>query len=354
MAGTKQKPTVKWDERFIIRAYKLAEAGQTDAQIARELGVAKENFHRWVDAHPGLKLALQEARNPPKNPDALREYVYGRLPDHLQELWDRIDYCQDADSGYERARALLANHGDNALQHLFLYGLTRSHFNPSRVCSMLGIRKERLERWLKDDPDFAELLEYVHQGKGDFFEAALIGKVEEGDVAAILHVNRTYNKARGYGDSVKVEGRVGGKVSHVHSGRVENLHVHVGLGELQLSRECATELMEKYLAKKREKENGAAGAGHPGLAGQLPGLPAPPGPLARPGRPDPGAAAAGAPRTVDEAGHGQPLGVGPAVRPDGRPDGGAGHDVGGTEGPDNKSGTTYGLKELPDGSGDAD
>jgi hypothetical protein len=249
MAATR-KAQVKWDERFIVRAYKLAEQGHTDAHIADELGVHEENFSRWVSQHPGLQLALHEARNPPKNPDALREYVYGVLPEHLQELWDRIDFCQDAPSGYERTKALLANRGDNALQHLFLYGLTKTHFDAAKVCSMLGISPAKMKRWVQDDPEFHELMEYVAEAKGYFFEGHLVGKVAEGDIQAILHVNRTYNRDK-YGDSVKVDKTVRGKVTHDH----KHLHVHVGLGELNLSRECANELMEKYLARKREKEN---------------------------------------------------------------------------------------------------
>lgn len=258
-----KKPAVRWDEKFIVTAYQMAHEGETDRKIAEYLGVHEDNFHHWCAAHPGLRYALDQARNPPKNQHALQEYVYGVLPEHLQEVWDRIDFCHDSPSGYERAKALLGNRGDNALQHLFLYGLTKEHFDQAKVASMLGITPTKLKGWKQDDPEFAELLDYVHEAKGYFFEGHLVAKVAEGDTQAILHVNRTYNRDK-YGDSVKVEKTVRGKVVHEHK------HVHVNLGELKLSRECAEELMEKYLAKKREKENGVISTGAGAAQGALP------------------------------------------------------------------------------------
>lgn len=203
----------KWDDSFYLRTYELAKLGLTDQEIATSLGVSAYCFTKWKQFRPALRDAVQKGRRsrPGPNEESLEQYVYNRLPHHLKELWERINACHKLNNGVLRAEAMLEEAGLRARQHLFLYALTRSGFNPSEACKRLNVRKSTLDSWVRLDPDFADLLREMHWHKGNFFESALIRKVAEGDPACIVFANRTFNRDRGYSEKVSVEGK------HLHA-----------------------------------------------------------------------------------------------------------------------------------------
>lgn len=244
----------KWDDRNYVTAYRLARAGASDPQIGHALGVSHEGMRLWVRDRPALAEALRTAREPDPDCDGgtFRDYVYARLPDRLQQLWDRLDLCDELDNGTSRAEAMLRGEGDDARQHLFLYALIHCNFNASEACRKVCVTKRQLDNWVKRSPDFAELVDEIQWHKGNFFEGALCQLVAKGELAAIIHANKTYNRGRGYGETLKVDVKAGGRVEHEHTH--QHLHAMVRLSDLELP----VEVMEQVLLAMRARDATAA------------------------------------------------------------------------------------------------
>lgn len=232
----------KWHDGMYVDAFLLAKSGSSDAQIGEALGISRTVFDDWKVKKSALADALRRGRV--AKDESFREFVYGRLPPPLKELWDRINLCESSPSGIERIEALLERAGLYARQHLFLYALIDSGFNASEACRKLNVSKGVLEGW-KTDPRFGELMNEVHWHKGNFFENALVGKVSEGDAACIMFANKTFNRDRGYGEKVDVT--INKTVKVEHSVRQE---VTIRLDHLPL------EAKKQILCILRENEKG--------------------------------------------------------------------------------------------------
>lgn len=242
-------PKTAWRDEMVIDAYDLARSGMSDTKIAKTLGVSRQIFNKWKDRRPLLAHAINKGRRRFGRQDALtfRDYVYKRLSPKNQELWDRINECEKFDNGMLRVQALLESTGKRTRQHLFLYALVDANFNASEACRKLCIPKNTYEMWMHTDPDFAELVDEIHWHKKNFFEAALVSKVGDGDTSAILFANRTFNKDRGYNDKIDVD--VSGTVQHNH-----DHNVTVSIADLDLPLEVRLELRDA-LRRHRESEN---------------------------------------------------------------------------------------------------
>ena len=228
----------KWDDTVYVKAYELAAAGESDAAIARACGVSGLTFAAWKKRRPALRDALERARAPgAPAQQTFRDYVYGALPQHLKELWDRLNACEG--HGAARVEHLLSPHGKAARQHLFLYALVHCDFDPSEACRRVNVSARTLEGWRRHDPEFAELCDEIHWHKGNFFEAALVARVREGDPACTIFANKTFNRARGYQDRVKVE--QSGKVEHEHT----HAHALVPLDRLDLPLDVLRMIVER-------------------------------------------------------------------------------------------------------------
>jgi len=65
-----------------------------------------------------------------------------------------------------------------------------------------GVSYNMLERWKEEDPDFPKLVDFLNTLRGNFFEDALCDAVADGDTAATIFANRTFNRERGYNDKL--------------------------------------------------------------------------------------------------------------------------------------------------------
>lgn len=206
---------VQWQDMFYLRAYELSMMGWTDKQICADIGADPTTFKRWQEERPVLKAALERGRNKSKEKElGFAGYIYEQLPEHLKELWDRIDRCAHIEGGMLKAEALLEEGGKTARQHLFLYALVKSNFSQSKACRAVNVSKAMLDKWIETDPEFHELIQEIHWHKGNFFEEALVDKVKEGDAGSIIFANRTFNRDRGYGEKSTLE--LTGNVNHTH------------------------------------------------------------------------------------------------------------------------------------------
>ena len=207
----------KWDDAYFVGAYELACAGFDESHMATSFGMSEKAMRDWVKKKPALADAIARGRRrfaDPRNYNAFRDYAYGRLPEHLQELWDRIDLCDQTDNGVLRCKHLIEKAGETARMHFYLYALVHTGFNVNKACKKLGLSKRIIDLWTNTRPDFAELVDELHWHKKNFCESALLDKINEGDSALIWNVNRTLNADRGYKE----------KTEHVVSGNVNVNH----------------------------------------------------------------------------------------------------------------------------------
>lgn len=242
----------KWFDRYYIEIYELALLGKTNRQIAKELGFDDSTFDRWRDRKPDIDVAINKAREKIKGSPRkteLANFVYGRLPPHLKELWEKLDLLNEAD-GPEKVDLLFRNQGKDARQQLFIHALLMYSFNASLAMNKLGVTSKMLKLWM-EDPDFLELVKEIEIHKGNFYESCLIDKAAEGDTQAIIFANKTFNRNRGYGE---VREHL-----HNHTGTFNHIHAHVSLSvdpeELNLPLEVSQLILsklEEHGYKKRE------------------------------------------------------------------------------------------------------
>jgi len=233
-----------WKPEFAIDAYELAREGLSDEKIAAALGVSPATIQLWKRKRPGFRYALKQARKGASkcvHTEDFREYVYNRLPPRLQALWDLLQECEEEPNAVQRIEALLANEGKNTRQHLFLYALSHYNFSQSAARRALNLSRDIVRYWTKFDPDFAALIDELHQAKKDFFESALVGLVARGDSPATIFANKTLNRDRGYGE----------KIEHEHTGAVQHNLSVVAVDDLQLPLEVRKQILDALRNERR-------------------------------------------------------------------------------------------------------
>ncbi len=234
----------KWRDEFYIRAYELAATGITEKRFADIIGVNVETVRDWKQKNQAFLEAWQKGQarysgDTGNGVTAFHEYVFQRLPPELQLLWGKLQELEGKDWTGQRTDAVLHNSGVRARQHLFIYALTACNFNASIAFKRVGISLRTYQNWLEYDAEFKQLIEEMHFHKKNFFEDALINLVVGGDNAAIMFVNRTFNRDRGYGDKLTVEGNV----QHQHT------HIGVSVDSLGLPLDVRKQLLEAVRAR---------------------------------------------------------------------------------------------------------
>lgn len=212
----------KWSDGHYVTAYEQARAGLSNTQIAKALGVNLVTLKAWLKRKKYLRRAIEKGRSLSlATPDrSFADFVYGRLPQHLQELWDNLNRCDNRSLGVERIEALLENQGKTARQHLFVHALVASSFSKTEAMRVVNVTPRTVRLWIEEDPEFAELVDGIMECKKDFLEAGLMQLVAEGDSAATIFANKTLNRDRGYNDKQEVV--VQGGIEHNH-----HHHIHV-------------------------------------------------------------------------------------------------------------------------------
>lgn len=240
----------KWEDKFIILGYEFAKQGWTDTRIGKALGVSSSTFKKWRLKKPIFKYAIERGREGPQTGDTFRDYMYGRLPEELQDLWDRIEKSERNPSSWSRVRAMLEDRGKEVRQSLFLYALVASNFSATDACRKVGISPHTMRDWIEKDENFRELVDEIHIAKKDFFESSLIELVRDGDRAAVIFANKTFNRDRGYADKQEIK--------HEHTGKIEHQMNLIDLDALRLPVSVRVAILDaierKELADARGEE----------------------------------------------------------------------------------------------------
>jgi hypothetical protein len=236
----------KWDDKMLIWAHEYAREGLTDAGIGRALNIPAPTFRQWLNKKPLLKYAIDRGRhlNKTRSTRTFLAYLREHLSDELRPLWDEILALDLKESGIDKFEAMLASKGKRARQQLFLYALVSSGFNASEACRRTGIDRKTMHAWIYNDPEFAELMEEIRWHQGNFFEGALVRKIAEGDTAATIFANKTFNRDRGYAEKVDVQ----------VSGQIDHSHTVIKIDELDLPLALRRQLLEAIRARRSPEQ----------------------------------------------------------------------------------------------------
>lgn len=85
-------------------------------------------------------------------------------------------------------------------KRIFYATMVKTFGNVSQACMLAGIKRATYRIWLKEDADFAQLINGgdFEDRLLDFAESKLAQKIQEGDIIAILFTLKTKGKKRGY------------------------------------------------------------------------------------------------------------------------------------------------------------
>jgi hypothetical protein len=211
---TKKLIRVKYSSLLAIDAYRLAASGCTEAEMAKILGITTVRLRKWIKTKKIFKYAMESADKAKGKDGKFVDYVYSRLDPALQELWDEMEEESDPELAdkerFLRVRDMIRGKDVRSQQHLFVHALIKSGFSPSSAIAKTGIPKTRIDKWVEEDPKFAELLREVDYHKKNFLEEKLMSLVEGGHAHATIFANRTQNADRGYGDrsTLSIEGNI--------------------------------------------------------------------------------------------------------------------------------------------------
>lgn len=232
----------KFTLRLILDFYDawLREDGIT--KVAAAMGVDREALHRWLKASPEMQMAKELAESRRGNRSTLSGYIYGHLSKEGRAIWDQIDFWKDSESLPEKVEALLEGKCKKLRQELFVHALISSNFDPSSACRMTGVSRTLLCIW-KQEPEFQKLVAEIQWHKKNFFESALIDLVEQRHPGAVVFVNRTINRDRGYSESIDVRHSVDGPGA--------------SLDDLDLDLDTRRKILDA-IRRKKEKEAAAS------------------------------------------------------------------------------------------------
>lgn len=245
MTKSRSEPRTYWNQKFkpemLFTIYEMAKVGSSPTKIADVLGVRRQTMMDWVMNRPEVTAAFEQAKTRRlKSAQSFQQYVYDRLSPKLRDVWDEIRSFEGERNAQKRVEKILRTKGIRVRQHLFVHSLIHSNFNPSEACRMVNISKSTLEAWVRNDPDFCELLDEINWHKGNYFEGKLVGLVEAGVPSAIIFANRTFNRKRGYGNTLEVNTNI-----------VNNTHVVVDIDSLDLPIAVRKAMLDKIRAAKQ-------------------------------------------------------------------------------------------------------
>lgn len=243
MARQKQ---VSWDDTFYVSVYEARRSGLNSiAKCAKALDISPGTLAQWLEDKPALQDAWDRGGKASVLANfSFRDYVYDRLPPQLQKVWNSIRDCENDAQGATRLGELLGSCSKEARQRLFLYAFVDSGFNGSEARKICGLTKSQVTDWYNTDPRFSDLMAEIEEAKKDFFEKGLVDLVRQGHAGAIMFVNKTYNKDRGYGESRQIE----------ITGSVEHKHTMIAVTDLPLPLELKLQVLEAYRSYAQEND----------------------------------------------------------------------------------------------------
>lgn len=209
------KSNSKFKPEYYLEAYTHAKQGASNRQIAKLLGVQVITFRNWRKEDPAFQAALDKGRGgKDRKEDVFIDYVERHLPARLRELWNKI-FAYNKEKKIRKIECLLLRKGLRTRQRLFIHALIHCNFNMSRASRMLAMNNITPTRWIKEDPEFRDLINSIDNIRKDFWDEELYKLGKAGNPFIVWNVNRAINKDRGYGERTTVA--LEGSVKHSHA-----------------------------------------------------------------------------------------------------------------------------------------
>lgn len=214
---------IAYDPCMVVDIYRMAMEGMARSNIAKAIGTDKRTFKKWMVRHPEVKKALdqgygKDGSKPFQNArTTFAEYCLTALPPDLHELWQQLN-DMDEQTGEKRYDMLMQRHGRRVKQQIFLHSLISTNFNKFAAMRRACISHSSLDKWKREDPEFMDLINHIHEMKRDFIEGALMGLVAGGDTSATIFAAKSLLPDRGYGSKLTIE----------HKGETTNKQIVLG------------------------------------------------------------------------------------------------------------------------------
>lgn len=90
----------------------------------------------------------------------------------------------------------------------FLTALEKTGGIITPACQQVGISRESIRLWRKEDPEFDAAIAEVNETALDFAETALMKNIQAGDTQAIKFYLSTKGRCRGYAEKQIIEGEL--------------------------------------------------------------------------------------------------------------------------------------------------
>lgn len=134
-----------WDDEYLVQCYDLAKQGQSDQEIAENIGVRLHVLRRWMRQQPHLSALMERARETiPEEPDS------------------------DESQSHDLSQVVLDLSHLKTSQRKFLACYAQTG-NVSHAARLAGLARENHYRWMEDE-DYAETFRYADQHAVDRLE----------------------------------------------------------------------------------------------------------------------------------------------------------------------------------------
>ncbi len=87
----------------------------------------------------------------------------------------------------------------------FIQTFINCDFNISKACEVMSISRQTVYNWIDKVDGFSDLLIESEEQAIDTAESALMEKIKEGDIRAIIFFLRTKGKKRGYTEKSEID-----------------------------------------------------------------------------------------------------------------------------------------------------
>lgn len=220
---------------YILAVYDAFLRSASDTEAARSLGQASSTaLNKKVEKHPELKAAKEAALQKKKeSPQTYQEYLYKHLSPEARKIWKELDFWKGHESESEKINQILIGKAKKLRQEIFIHALIHTNYHMSEALYRAGVSYATFTSWVEADPEFRFLVKEIHWHKKNFFEGALIDLVAMRVPSVVIHVNKTVNADRGYGDRVQVD-----------TGPQDNAHKEPSLDDLNLPVEVKVQVLE--------------------------------------------------------------------------------------------------------------
>lgn len=158
----------KWDDAYFTVVFQHAKEGKTDEEIAEQLEVPLHVLRRWVRNNDALKAVVTAARGAIQEAEAKAAVIDGEVrttDDDLQSIYKEFSHLKPP-----MKKTLL-----------ICYAQTGILTHAARAA---GTSRENHYRWMKEDPEYAELFERLHP--------LTVGRLEDQALTHAMYGMRRY------------------------------------------------------------------------------------------------------------------------------------------------------------------